>query len=150
MTDRREQIIQRLVAIATTVVARIARNDTTITGKTGNAIVIWDGDEAVDAEAQPMRRRADAPLLVEMTPELRILREEPAADLGTSLNTLRLSVISAVITDALNGGTLATLVGTNGHVRYDGLSTEMMPGRALEGALGVRFNIRYPLIFSEL
>lgn len=150
MTDRRELILARLAVIAATVADRVGRNEASITGKSATAIVVWDGDEGVDLATQPPRRRADAPILVDMTPEMRILRESPAADIGTNLNELRVALIVAVITDALPAGTLYTIVGPNGRVAYDGAITEMAPGRAMEGVLGVRFRITYPLIFSEL
>ncbi len=149
MTDRREQIAARLVEIAEGIVGRVGRNAKEMTGRTSPAIVVWDGDEGAEADGSAGRRPVNAPVMVDMMPELRILHEQPADDIGTALNALRIEVIKAVIADAVSGG-LRSIIGSNGWVRYEGLSTEMAPGRQMEGSMGVRFIVHYPLIPAEL
>lgn len=148
MTDRREQILVRLLALAEAVADRAARNEPNITGKIGTAIVLWDGREATPEQDFP--RRSLTPTIVEMLPELHILREQPAADIGTGLNAVRLSLIKTVLTDAAPGGTLYVILTPNGGARYDALDPDIVVGRSAEGAHVVRFAIRYPLIPSEL
>lgn len=150
MTDRRELIVARLVVLAEGIVSRVFRNNQSITGKAAAAIVVWDGDEAADLGNFGSGRPANAPVMVDMTPELRLLVEAPAAEVGATLNALRIDTVKAVIADTLPGGGLREIIGSNGEVRYEGCSTEMLPGRAMEGSLGVRFAIRYPLIYAEL
>jgi len=147
MTDRREQICARLVEIARGLVDRVGRNAPNITGRSEPAIVIWDGDE--QADPSDGRRPANVPIMVEMTPELRVLLGGMSEDVGTLLNGWRIEVIKAVIDDAVSGG-LRTIIGSNGSVRYEGLSTGLAAGEQTQAWHGIRFAIRYPLIPAEL
>lgn len=148
MTDRRELILVRLLALGATVADRTARNEPNLTGKTGTAIVLWDGRELTPEEDVP--RRSLTPTIVRMLPEFHILREQPAADIGTGLNTVRLSLIKTVLTDAAQGGTLYTYLTANGGARYDALDPDIVAGRSAEGSHVIRFAIHYPLIPAEL
>lgn len=148
--DRREQICARLVEIAQGLVAKVDRNAPEITGRRGEpAIVVWDGEENAVVPSDGRARPANAPSIVEMTPELRVLLGGASEDVGTALNGWRIQVIKAVIADAVSGG-LAAIVGSNGSVRYDGLSSGLAAGEQTQAWHGVRFAIRYPLIPAEL
>ena len=65
---------------------------------------------------------------------------------GTTLNSLRASLIKAVLTDAQ----LTTLVGANGRVRYVGCSTHLGHGRSMEGSMAVHFSFAYVLRPEQL
>lgn len=143
--DRREEILARLVAIAGGIpgiaAGRVFRNQEDVTARAQPAIVIFDGDETTEAQAKGVSGR-----MVEMTPEVRVLVDAKAADVGSSLNGFRAALIKAVVEDA----ELQDAVGSSGVVRYDGCTTDTAKGERIEGGLGLNFVFKYPLIPSEL
>jgi hypothetical protein len=151
-TDRREQITARLAWIAAgiTGVAKVGRNVLELSGRSRPAIVVWDGDETV--EAPPTRLPADAPMLATMSPECRILAAADESDIGTALNLLRAAAVKAILADAVatDAGSLGTIVGANGAVRYLGCTTELLRDRTLAGELALHFEITYVLKPAEL
>lgn len=148
MTDRREEILARLVDIGAgiTGIVQCKRNVIDITELKRPAILIFDGDEeAHEIQVRP-GHRGMAPNLVTMTPSMNILLSETSENVGSALNSLRAELIYAVLSDS----DLATICGPNGHVRYTASATGLNAGRKIEGEIGVSFAITYPLIPSEL
>lgn len=153
MADRREAILQRLLAVAEAIqdITFVARNRLDLSDRQRPAIVILDSDEVVDAGGPGQGRGPRAPSIVSMTPEILVLLQDnydrsDAVGIGAALNGIRARLIVAVLTDA----TLATLTGPNGTIRYEGCATGLSRGRNMEGEMGVSFSFLYPLIISDL
>lgn len=142
MTERRELILVRLLEIARGIegIASAFRNRDEISEKQRPAIVILDADEAAD-DTDPTGRPSRAPRRVAMTPEIYILLGAKPENLGTAINLLRARFLRAVLTDAQ----LASIVGTNGDIRYEGCATALARGRSMEGEMGVSFSFAYVL-----
>lgn len=147
MTDRREMILARLLAIAKTCpgIAAAFRNKDEISEKQRPAIVILDADEAAD-DGDPASRPSRAPRRIAMTPEIYILLGARPEELGTAINTLRARLVKAVLSDVQ----LARIVGSNGEVRYEGCATALARGRSMEGEMGLSFSFAYVLQPEEL
>lgn len=150
-TDRRELVAARLLVIAKSIVGdtRAFRNVTNISGKTAPAIVIWDGDET----ASPSRGGKD-PKTVEMSPEIRIICEDTASNIGAILNGLRIRMIYAIQNDAelvscIGGGNPPGRGGI-GAIVYQGCNHALEAGRKIEGELLLSFLVRYELVHAEL
>lgn len=147
MSDKREQILARLLVVAKGVdgVAAAFRNKDEISDKQRPAVVILDADEAAD-DADPMGRPVRAPRRIAMTPEIYILLGAKPEDLGTQINTLRAKLVKAILTDT----ELQTIVGSNGDIRYEGCATALARGRTMEGEMGVSFAFSYVLRPDDL
>lgn len=150
-TDRRELIAARLLTLAAGIVGatRAVRNATNVSGKSSPAIVVWDGDEA------PVTTRGGTdPQTIELMPEIRILAEDAAADIGATLNGLRRQMIYAVQADTTLAGYAGAGAGPGrggkGMVSYQGCQHALEAGRKIEGELSLTFVIRYELIHDEL
>lgn len=147
---RRELIAVRLVEIARELVGiasdRVFRNQVDVSARSGNAIVIWDGDDAVIVAASGQRPAQPQPQMIASTPVVRILAEAGAAEVGTVLNLLAAALMKAVLQDAQMG----KIVGRNGSMHFDGISQSLERGQKIEGELWVQFAFHYPLIISEL
>jgi hypothetical protein len=144
--DKREAILQRLLAIAEAIdgVATAVRNQDEISERARPAIAIFDADETVAEHIGDHPGRA--PNIVEMSPELQILLGAKPERVGTALNALRAKLINAVLTDPH----LITLAGPNGYVRYTGCGTHLGHGRSMEGAMSVQFSFAYVLRPEQL
>jgi hypothetical protein len=147
MTDRREMVLARLLEIARGIegIAAAFRNKDEISEKQRPAIVILDADEAAE-DTDPTSRPSRSPRRIAMTPELYILLGAKPEELGTAINTLRARFVKAVLNDVQ----LASIVGSNGDVRYEGCATALARGRSMEGEMGVSFSFAYVLRPEEL
>jgi hypothetical protein len=153
MTDLREQILNRLLAIAEDVdgIENAYRN---VSGPIGEdsrpAISIFDGEEiAEEGDISFTRSRPpNSPNLITMTPGIHILLSAEAENVGSNLNALRVNFLKAI----LNDETLATLAYVNdgGQIRYGGCTTYTEPGRKMEGDMMIIISIIYPLIPTSL
>ena len=146
--DKREQILARLVEVATGVsgISTVTRNSDEISEHKRPAIAVFDSDESTDEAAERQDHPGRAPNLVVMTPELLILLGTSPESVGPSLNALRAKLVKAVLTDAQ----LIALAGANGRVRYAGCSTHLGHGRSMEGSMGVQFSFAYVLLPEQL
>lgn len=149
MTDKREQILARLVEVAADVsgVVFAGRNVGNIDDEDRPAIVIMDADEAAD-ENDPVgaSRGTGTKRRIGLSPEIFILLGDKPENIGTELNAIRAALIKAILTDA----TLQSIVGTNGGIRYEGCATALSRGRSMEGEMGVSFTFTYLLNPAEL
>ena len=140
MTDKRELILARLVALAAGVtgVANAYRNADEVTEAQRPAVVVYDADEAASSADLGRGRPSATVRRIAMTPQVFILLTGKPAGVGTALNGIRAALISAIQSDA----TLQAIVGPNGSIAYDGFSTTLSRGRAVEaeGALSFTFN----------
>ncbi len=166
MIDRREQIIERLVAIVGTIpgVVLTGRNLIDPPDSQLPAIIIHDGDEESDEDdvtrEQARGGRAPGPVRVAMHPLLVVSVEPPptapvtATDgtvswedqVGPVLSAFRLAILKAVLFDA----PLAAVYTTNGRVVYHGMTSYLDKGAAVIGRSALTFRIVYPLIPQEL
>lgn len=137
--DKREQVIVRLLAIASGIdgIVTAVRNTDTISERNRPGIIVFDGDEAVELSENAPK----GPAIVAMTPEIVIVLGDTAAEVGTTLNAYRAAFLKAVLTDA----TLRGIVGTNGGVSYQGCAIALARGRNMEGEMGISLSITYPL-----
>jgi hypothetical protein len=141
--DKREAILQRLVAIGAGVasIRSAVRNQDELSEHKRPAIAVFDSDDTVDQAVERQDHPGWAPNLVVMTPEVLILQAGTAQTVGTTLNALRASLLKAVLTDAA----LIALTGPNGRVRYVGCSTHLGHGRSMEASMTVSFSFAYVL-----
>ena len=149
MTDKREQILVRLLGIAQALpgIAAAFRNKDEISDRQRPCIVILDADEAADdADPSGLARRPNAPRRVGMTPEIYLMLGAKPEDVGTAINGFRAAFIKAVLTDP----ELASIVGSNGDIRYEGCATGLARGRNMEAEMGLSFTFSYILRPDEL
>ena len=148
MTDRREEILERLVALVAAIpnIRWAQRNNPDIPDDQLPAASVFDGDEVTSSSAtiRTTTRAVARDGLVEMTPE--IIIAEQAEEVGSDLAVLRRELIKGVLNDA----TLIALIGTNGAIDYLGCQTDLGWGRSLQGALRAQFTFKYPLKIEEL
>ena len=149
MTDKREQILVRLLGIAQALpgIAAAFRNKDEISDRQRPCIVIFDADEAADdADPAGLARRPNAPRRIGMTPEIYLMLGAKPEDVGTAINGFRAAFIKAVLTDS----ELAGIVGSNGDIRYEGCATGLARGRTMEAEMGLSFTFSYILRPDEL
>ncbi len=98
MTDKREAILVRLLAIYKTVlgVKRVARNEQVAEDWEFPAILLLDADEEPAPPEPGNTRPATAPKLVTMTPETYLIFGGLPEKVGSELNRFRARVIKAV------------------------------------------------------
>lgn len=143
-TDRRELILARLeVALAgVSGVKTVYRNRLDIPESKRPAVVILDADETVASTAPEGRGRAGGPppMVMEMTPEIYLLAGPQRSDenVGTLINTLRINLIRAVLSD----DSLLSLC-KDGDINYLGFATGLAFGRSMEAEAGLQFAFRY-------
>jgi hypothetical protein len=160
MTDRREAILARLLAIAEGLagVDYAARNVNEIPEGRRPAVQIFDADEKVaESGGAAPGHRAGGPQLVTMSPEIVILLGASAKTVGSELNAIRAALIKAIMTDdgddgliVITGAGSNTRAPSSGSIRYMSSATSLGNGRSMEGAMGVFFEFTYPLKPSEL
>jgi hypothetical protein len=143
MAHRREAVLARLLEIAQSIpgVRLALRNTRSISDSARPAIIILDGDES--------RRTGSSgrgPALMDMTPEIYVLRGGKPEDVGADLNALRTAFLKAALFDEA----LAGIIGANGEVVFEGTQTDLASGRTIAGNMGLSIRIAYPFIPSEL
>lgn len=141
MSDTRELILARLLAIANTVpgTAHVSRNNLELADDELPAIVILDGDEKPLSEREGKIPEADRPFMMLMVPEVCLVANESSPDCGPVLNALRVGMINAVRTDA----PLTALLGPNGGRHYAGLVSDLGLGRSMIG----RYALKFPIVY---
>ena len=147
MADKREEILQRLLAIYQGIdgIVTAVRNEDEISDSKRPAIQLLDADETAD-DNDPEGRPSNAPRRVGMSPETYILLGARAADIGTEINAMRAKVINAVHTDE----ELKALVLDRNGIRYLGCTTALGHGRTMEAAFGLFFRFNYVMRPGEL
>jgi hypothetical protein len=150
MTDRRQQALDRLEAILGSVpdIAEVFHNRGDIPEDKRPAAVLLDGPERVETTVRG-GRPGSSPVLVTMTPQ--IFFEMPAPNpqndgVGESLNAIRVNALKLILTDE----TLHEILTTNGYVRYLGMESDLVTGRAMQGESELKIALTYPLIPDEL
>ncbi len=148
MTDKREAILVRLLAIYRTVdgVATVARNKQVANDWEFPAIELLDADETL-ADPKPGARPApDGLSLRIMTPETYLILGDLPENVGTELNRYRARIVKAVLTDA----ELLALVGRNGEIVFEDCATSLARAREIIGEMGLSFSFTYVLNPADL
>lgn len=155
MTDRRELILLRLLAILESmvqstppIIISAVRNRDMRKDADRPGLVLLDGDEVALTTVERSRGRGGlgmAPQIMRMTPQIYILMNEQRptrATVGPDTNALRMKIIDAIASDTQ----LATLYGANGSVALNATNTDMKSGGDVSGSMMLDFRINYPLI----
>ena len=147
MSDKRENILVRLMAIYRTVdgVSKVARNEQVADDWHFPALLLLDADE--EAEDTTGRGRPPTGVVrVTMEPETYLILGGQPENVGTELNRYRARIIKAVLSDA----ELLTIVGKNGEIAYLGCATSLTRGSQIIGDIGLNFEIAYVLNQADL
>lgn len=142
MADKRELILVRLLAIFAGIdgIEYAARNEDAGDDDRRPAIFMFDADEQAD-EGDPPARQPMSPRRIAMSPEVYVIVGGKPEDVGTVVNGYRAAVVKAVLGDS----ELATLVGPNGHIRYEGAATALGKGRQMIAECTLVFTFHYVL-----
>jgi hypothetical protein len=153
MTDRREQILQRLLAILVEVAPTnyvVARDRGELPPEKRPGITLLDANETAQLIHKQARGRFNAPpTKMEMTPQITLAmdtREPRNVNIGEDMNTQRVAILKAIFKDTQ----LADLMGSNGDMRLVGCTTDMIDGGTKEGQLVIQVGITYWLLPAEL
>ena len=165
--DRRQEILDRLWVILSALTVNLAggpngpvqikagsivRNRNDLQADKTPGMIILDADEVKDPTKLQLPRgitetRMPAQMM-KMTPEIYIVMDvRPVGNpnMGQDLNTARLAVLNAIMTDTQ----LQEIVGSNGGITYDGCVTDLARNRTMKGQLGMSVTFSYPLIVAE-
>src|SRR6185369_1398414 len=138
--DTREAILQRLVAIVTTLKSRgllaANRNELDIPDPQLPAMTVLDGDEASLDSQDGNARQGLRPRAMIMRPQIRIWSGASAASIGTDLNRWRALLVPLVLGDT----ELIALTGANGAINYHGCETDLALGRDMLGRMALVFS----------
>jgi hypothetical protein len=151
MTDVREDILARLLAVVATIpnMRSAHRNNVDITEDQLPAVIVLDGDEESDGASDVSMKQPHRPYNVQMTPE--IIIAEQSNEVGSDLTTLRRELIKRVLMDTeLNEQIVKTGRFGNGAIRYLGCQTDLGWMRSLHGALRAQFLFKYALRPEDL
>lgn len=150
--DKREDILQRLLAIMTLRkdagdYVTVARNQGVKDNAHRPAVVLTDGGESTQLTAERvLRPGVFRTQLMRMEPKIFILPKEdrPQNDtienIGTTVNTLRVAMCAAIATDTQ----LAALIGSNGWIVLNSTETDLESGAAMSGEMALGLSIVYP------
>lgn len=146
MTDKREQILERLEAILGEVAGTdeadaVARNQTMVPEDVRPCFVLFDGGEAQADDAQVGRGRPSTlPSVMEMTPQVNVVVHGHAAEVGPSASDWRGRIVKAVVSDAA-----IQALAHKGDVRYTGMEQALSNGRKIDNEVSLSFAILYVL-----
>lgn len=147
MSDKREDILVRLLAIYRTVdgVAKVVRNEQVADDWDFPALMLLDADEEAE-DRTGSGRPPTGVVRVTMTPETYLILGALPENVGSELNRYRARIVKAVLSDA----ELLTIVGKNGEIMYSGCATSLARGREIIGDIGLNFSITYKLNQADL
>lgn len=143
--DKREDILARLFTILSGIrnITTVARNIDEMPEGSRPCIVLIDGDEA---RSDTSRGKAMQTVVMVMTPRIAIGVSNSPDNLGPDINAIRAKVLPAILGDA----TLATILGANGRITYDGLAGKLSQGSLMASDMELNFTIQYPLDINAL
>jgi hypothetical protein len=151
MTDVRQDILTRLLAVVATIPNLHAayRNNDDIPEDQFPVAIVLDGDEETDDNTDATMRPPNRPTLVQMTPDILILNQDP--NFGADLDPMRRELIKRVLTDTeLNEQIVKTGRHGNGAIRYLGCQFGHAWLRNLHGAMKAQFLFKYMLRPDDL
>lgn len=144
MTDRREEILSRLLALAKTVTPSARRMDPDVNRADCPVFVLFDGDEEEFGE-RPERHPGSAAFYLKIKPTFALFTMG-SEKMGRSLNELRADMIKALCLDT-------TLAGITGHAsgcRYVGCEVGVQLAEGLVADMALTFSLVYLFKPSEL
>jgi hypothetical protein len=147
MTDIREDILARLLAVVATIpnIRSAQRNNTDIPEDQLPAAIIFDGDEETNDAGDLSMRPANRPTIVHMRPEVVI-----AGD-NLDFPSFRRELIKRILNDTeLNEQIVKTGRFGNGAIRYIGCQADIAWLRSLHEALRAMFVFKYALWPDDL
>jgi hypothetical protein len=146
--DRREQILARLLVIATAVsgISAAYRNKPVLNENDLDVVVIYDGDEQGDERDPANTRPTNAPRRIIMQPSVEIIAAGPPEAIGSTINGYRAKLIKAICTDP----TLIAVVNDHFGIRYLGCLTGSGLGSTMEANMVLNFEFAYRLAPDEL
>src|SRR5581483_1906183 len=115
-------------------------------------IILMDANEVVNPRVPPANSGRDTAIsvrLMRMTPEIYVVLDERKPqnkNTGEDLNAAKIAISRAILLDK----TLRDIVGTNGHIVYDGCVTDLARNRVMEGQMGISFTFVYPWVPFEI
>jgi hypothetical protein len=148
MADTRELILVRImeICVAEATGAGIltsVRNRGLLTNEKRPAVVLLDGDETAKLVHDKQGRAGMlTPQIMIMRPELYIVLKEERSnneEIGSELNEKRILLIKAIAEDV----PLATLLGSNGGIVYNGCVTDLKSGSSVTGQMRLDFALTY-------
>jgi hypothetical protein len=148
--DTRELILLRVIAAFGAVAGmngNVHRDRGDLPGAKLPAGVLLDGSERAVSKLSPGRGvpMVAAPHVMELKPEIYWVMDplplKRADEYGPLMTVWRNKIVKAILLDAQ----LATLVGPNGDIEYNGFDTDMQSGRTMEGQMQFFFTFRYVL-----
>lgn len=165
--DRRQEILDRLFDVlgaltialqggpngpVSIVPGHIVKNRNELQAGEVPGFIVLDADEVRDPrtlQPPPGTQQSRMPAqLMRMTPEIYVVLDVRPVDnenVGADLNTARLAILNAVMTDEQLQG----IVGSNGNITYDGCVTDLARNRTMKGQLGISITFTYPLKVQE-
>ncbi len=147
--DKREDILARLLTVLKGIEGveerAVVRNKEDIAETLRPAIVMYDADEAQpeNFSVEGRGRPPEGILVLELQPEIFIVVQKSAKDVGTALNELRAAVIKAVMTDA-------QLITLCRQIIYTGFTPSLAAGREMVGQARMHFSFQYVLRIDKL
>lgn len=153
MTDRREQILQRLEVILQRLAPtgsgiNVYRDRAELEDNELPAYVVLDGNET-KLPGVPAQSRSVAQIML-LTPQIFWVPVPPNnvlnVGIGPNLSGQRVTLLSAIMGDSV----LADLYGPNGYIEYRGMETDMNTGAEVKGQFRLDLAIAYPLNFTKL
>jgi hypothetical protein len=148
MTDQRELIMVRLAEVVNvTGVKTVSRNRIDFDDTQLPAVGVLEGDEEVAENTLGRSARASGrPYIVTATPQVFIRVGGISENIGTDLNTLRASIIKALLDDA----ELTAMSMDDGGMQYAGMQSMLHAARSMIGATAMVFVIKYLLYPDRL
>lgn len=158
MTDRREAILVRLLAIATAAPGAVtaARNRDAVADVESPAVIIYDGDEIVSETTDApfeIRRPAVKPRIVAMSPTIEVSLGDAPANAGTAINALRAYLLKTILQDQALASLVVSDMGSPPVARgihYLGCTMGSGLGRSLQANLILNFAFTYVLSVEDL
>lgn len=154
--DRRERILTRVWELLQTIpgIAVCVRNRGELPENMRPALVMLDADEEPDLQHNGSRGQLRAPVVImALRPQIFAVlqdREPKNEGVGEDLSALRRQILPIILPMVTGDETLRQLVGSNGYMRYEGLSTDMATGRAMSGQMQIHLAFGYPFRLEEL
>ena len=147
--DRREQILARLLVIATGIpgITTAVRNKFGGLNETDlDAIAICDGEEQGDERDPENTRPTNAPRRIVMMPSIEISAAGPPETVGTTINGYRAKLVKGICSDA----TLISLCTDRTGIRYLGCQSGAGLGSTMDANMVLQFAFTYRLFPDEL
>lgn len=148
MTDRREDILARLVTVIDGIADFdiVQRNKTDVSDNGATYAAIFDADEVeFDSDHNRPGRGGAAPKRVELNPEIYLTIGREPENVGAAINALRVQVVKAILADS----TIAAIC-QDGAVHYRGCQTDLGRGRTMTATMLLHFGFVYMLKPGEL